>query len=95
MLAGASAAAEGQVFNVGGEEPVSLLEIAEALISFARSGTVRMVSFPAERHEIYIGDAYSSSKKIENTLGWRPVTDWRSGLARTVEFYRANLPHYR
>jgi nucleoside-diphosphate-sugar epimerase len=94
LLAGASAAAEGQIFNVGGGEPVSLVDIAEALVSLTRRGSVHAVSFPSERREIDIGDTYSSNKKIESTLGWRPVTNWRSGLAQTIDFYRANLAHY-
>ena len=94
LLAGADEHVDGQIFNLGGEEAVSLREIAEALISFAGSGSVRLVPFPPERRAIDIGDVYSSYGKIEGALGWKPRTNWRSGLGRTVEFYRAHLSRY-
>jgi UDP-glucose 4-epimerase len=95
LLAGASDSANGEVFNLGGEEPVSLREVAEALVALTGRGTVRITSFPPERREIDIGDAYSSFGRIERVLGWRPRTQWRTGLARTIEFYNANFAHYR
>jgi UDP-glucose 4-epimerase len=94
LLSGASEGAESQIFNLGGEEPVSLLDIAEALLSFTGRGRVRTLAFPPERRVIDIGDVYSSYRKIESALGWKPRTSWRSGLAQTVEFYRSNLAHY-
>ena len=49
LLAGASEAAEGEVYNLGGDEYVSLAELAEELISLTGRGTVRTVPFPQER----------------------------------------------
>jgi UDP-glucose 4-epimerase len=95
LLAGANESADGQIFNLGGEEPVSLVDMAEALVSLTGRGSVRMVPFPPERQVIDIGDVCSSYRKIESALGWRPRTDWRTGLARTVEFYQSHLSHYR
>jgi UDP-glucose 4-epimerase len=94
LLAGASEAAEGEVFNLGGEEPVSLVELVEELISLTGRGHSRAVPFPPERQLIDIGNCYSSYRKIETVLGWRPRTPWREGLARTVGFYLANRAHY-
>jgi len=53
-----------------------------------------MINWPAEKKAIDIGDFHSDSSLIERTLGWRPKTALREGLRRTVEFYRAHLPHY-
>lgn len=94
LLAGASEAAEGEIFNLGNEEPVSLAELAEELIQLTGHGSVRAVPFPPERQLIDIGNFYSSYRKIEAALGWRPRTALRTGLARTIEFYQKHRSHY-
>lgn len=94
LLAGGSEKADGEIFNLGGSEPVTLSDIATELTRLTGRGTVRSVPFPREQQLIEIGNCYLSAQKIETMLGWRPRTTWRDGLARTVEFYRTNLPHY-
>ena len=94
LRAGASDACNGQVFNVGGLEPIRHRDLVELLISVAGSGRYRFVEWPPEKRAIDIGDFYADSSRIAQTLGWTPVTPLRDGLARTVEFYRAHMPHY-
>jgi UDP-glucose 4-epimerase len=94
LLAGVSEAAEGETFNLGSERPISLAELAEELIILTGSGSVRSVPFPPERQLIDIGNCFSSYRKIESSLGWRPKVSLRTGLARTVEFYRKHREHY-
>ena len=94
LLAGASEEAEGEVYNLGGDEFVSLAELAEALISITGRGSVRSVPFPPERQLIDVGNTHSSFAKIETALGWRPRTPLREGLRRTVEFYERHRAHY-
>lgn len=94
LLAGASEAAEDEVFNLGGAEPISLFELANELIAITGRGSVRPVPFPPERQMIDIGNCYSSYNKIESALGWRPRTPLREGLRRTVSFYQEHREHY-
>ncbi|MDQ1605528.1 MAG: UDP-glucose 4-epimerase, partial [Actinomycetota bacterium] len=94
LLAGASEAAEGEVYNLGADEPISLAELAEELISITGRGSVRSVPFPPERQLIDVGNTHSSFAKIETALGWRPRTPLREGLRRTVEFYEQHRAHY-
>jgi UDP-glucose 4-epimerase len=94
LRAGASDASNGQVFNVGGHEPVSHHALVELLMSVAKSGRYRFVEWPPEKKAIDIGDFYADSSSIARTLGWTPITPLKDGLARTIEFYRAHLPHY-
>jgi UDP-glucose 4-epimerase len=94
LLAGASEAGEGEIFNLGADEPTSLHEIAEALIAITGRGSVCAVPFPPERQLIEIGNAFSSYKKIESVLGWKPNTSLQEGLARTVSFYQKHGAHY-
>jgi UDP-glucose 4-epimerase len=86
LLAGASAEADGEVFNVGGEPPVSLGELAELLVSVAGSGSWRSVPFPDERRAIDIGDYFADDSKIRERLGWEPRVGLREGLDRAVAY---------
>ncbi|MDT4897910.1 MAG: UDP-glucose 4-epimerase [Acidobacteriota bacterium] len=94
LLAGASEEAEGEVFNLGGDAPITLRDFTDELISITGQGSVQCVPFTPERQLIDIGNSYSSYRKIESVLGWHPRTPLREGLALTVEFYRKHRKHY-
>jgi UDP-glucose 4-epimerase len=94
LRAGASAAADGEVFNLGGSEPVSLLDLVKLMIEIAGRGGYRIVPFPPERKRIDIGDFYSDSTKLRETLGWKPSVGLREGLTRTIEYYSRHKDHY-
>ena len=87
LLAGASEAADGEIFNLGGEEAVNLATVAAELIALTGRGSVLAVPFPPERQLIDIGNFHFSRSKIETALGWRPRIGLREGLSRTVGFY--------
>ena len=94
LLAAADPAANGQVYNLGGDEPISLLDLARLMIEINGSGGYRAVPFPEERRAIDIGDYRGDYGKIQRALGWRPAVPLREGLRRTLEFYRRNREHY-
>ena len=94
LLAGASEAADGEIFNLGADEPISLADLAEELIRLTGQGAIRCVPFPPERQRIDIGNVFSSYGKIEARLGWRPRTSLRAGLARTIRYYNAHREQY-
>ena len=94
LLAGASDAANGQVFNLGGPEPISLRDLVELLIDLVGRGSYRLVPFPEEKKAIDIGSFYSDFTKIQRALGWQPRTGLRDGLERTIAFYTQHRDHY-
>ena len=94
LLAAAHPKAVGGVFNLGGVGRVSLRELAGTLVEVAGQGSYAVRQFPADRKKIDIGDYYSDCRLIGKTLGWKPRTTIRQALARTVDYYRAELPHY-
>ena len=94
LLAGASAEADGEVFNVGGEPPVSLGELAELLVELAGAGSWRLVPFPDERRTIDIGDYFADDTKIRSRLGWEPRVGLREGLERSLAYYRDHGADY-
>ncbi len=94
LLVAATDETNGEVFNLGGDEVVSLKEFTEALIDVAGGGSYRIVPFPEEGKRIDIGDYYGSYKKLEAAVGWRPQVGLREGLERTLSYYRKHLPNY-
>ena len=95
LLAALSDLANGNVYNLGGAEVVSLEELARLVVDVNQGGTFRVEAFPQDRKRIDIGDYYADDKKIRTTLGWQPRIDLREGLSRTVAFYRQHLAQYR
>jgi len=94
LKAGASDACNGDVFNVGGDEPISHRDLAHLLIDVAGSGSVEFVEWPPEKKAIDIGSFYSDSQKFRSAVGWQPRVGLREGLERTVAYYRDHFSHY-
>ena len=94
LRAGATDACDGEVFNVGGDEPVSHRDLVTLLLETAGTGSVRYVDWPPEKKRIDIGSFYSDSTKFREAVGWQPQVGLREGLRRTIAFYREHLGHY-
>jgi UDP-glucose 4-epimerase len=94
LRAGANEASNGEVFNLGGGPPISLLDLAKDLARLSGRSEIKVVPFPEERKKIDIGDFYSDARKIERVLGWKSSTPLLDGLVRTLDFYRENKDRY-
>lgn len=94
LLAIASEEAYGRVFNLGGEEVVSLRALAQMLVELNGGGSFCQCDFPAERKRIDIGDYYADFSLVRQAFGWRPRVPLREGLARSLAFYREHLKLY-
>ncbi|MBI4640705.1 MAG: NAD-dependent epimerase/dehydratase family protein [Candidatus Tectomicrobia bacterium] len=88
LMAGAKDEAYGNVFNLGGMEPISLTNLVHLLIELNGGGEYELVPFPPERKPIDIGDFYGDFRKFEQCTGWRPKTPLREGLHSTLEYYK-------
>ncbi len=94
LLAASRPEAEGAIFNLGGPPPVTLQRLAELLVEINRGGAFVVREFPGDRRKIDIGDFYADDRLIARKLGWRPRTDLRAALTRTLAYYRKELRHY-
>src|SRR5688572_230042 len=94
LLAAARPEAVGNVFNLGGPPPITLQRLAALLVEINGGGEFVMREFPGDRKKIDIGDYYADDRLIAKKLGWKPRTDLRTALARTLNFYRAELKNY-
>lgn len=93
LLASASDAANGHVFNLGGEL-VSLLDLATMLCELCPRVHYEMVPFPEERRKIDIGSYVARWDKIRRELGWTPRIALSDGIRTTIEYYRRFGDHY-
>jgi nucleoside-diphosphate-sugar epimerase len=93
LRAATSEDAEGQVFNLGSREVLSLLELAE-LMRDVCGGTFERHTFPTDRKSIDIGDYHADFGRATEALGWTPKVSLREGLTRTFEYYSKHLDHY-
>lgn len=94
LLAAVSNEANGEIFNLGGDDPMSLLETAQTLEDLDKQASFSLVPFPPQRKSIDIGDYYADYRKIRSKLGWKPSVSLKSGLERTLAYYRENHAHY-
>lgn len=94
LMVAAHDVADGQIYNLGGDEPINLLNLARLMIEVNGRGDFLLKPFPDDRKRIDIGDFYGDYRKIRSKLGWRPVVGLREGMTRTMEYFRANFEQY-
>ena len=94
LQAAGDAASEGQLFNLGHWEHISLEELAALLVRLDKHGRYELIPFPADQKAIDIGDYYGDFSKIQNALGWSPEVPLENGLAMTLAYYRKHHAHY-
>ena len=94
LRAGATEPCAGQVFNVGGREPIAHRDLVRLLLAEAGKGSLRFVEWPEEKRRIDIGSFYSDSSKFERATGWAPTVDLGEGLRRTLAYYREHFDRY-
>lgn len=94
ILAAVSNKSNGKVYNLGGQERVSLKTLADMIINLGYDGYYEIVPFPQERKAIDIGDYYSDYSLITKELGWTPEICLTEGLSKTIEYYREYIDQY-
>ena len=95
LSAATSAECFGNIYNIGGAPPASLLEIAELLQRIAGDDaqfTVR--EFPAERARIDIGSYHADDRAFRAATGWAPAVSLEDGIGRSLDWYRPRLAAY-
>ncbi len=94
LLAAVHPETPGKCLNLGGCQPVSLLQLAELLVKCNEGGSFAVREFPADRKKIDIGDFYSDDSAFRNLTGWSPATSLACGLETTLVYFRRHLQHY-
>jgi len=73
----------GEIYNVGGHNEKSNLEVVELIIKTLGKGRVSFVSDRMGHDRRYAIDP----QKIHSELGWIPQTKFDSGIKKTIEWY--------
>jgi UDP-glucose 4-epimerase len=94
LMVASDRAADGQVFNVGGERSISLRDLAELLVRVAGKGEYVLKQYPADRKRIDVGDYYADFKRLAAAVGWKPRIPLEQGLRESLDFYTRHLDHY-
>ena len=84
----------GWIFNLGGENAISLKKLAELLVNVNSGGKYILKEFPSDRKRIDIGDFYSDYNLLSSTIGWKPKVSLKEALKLTLDYYRTNLDKY-
>jgi len=95
LLAGSSAragtVAPGAVFNLGGSESHTLLQIAELMSTISDTGSaVGLMPWTDELSRIDIGGFETDSRAASAALGWSPTITLEGGITMTLNFYRGH-----
>ncbi|KNC77359.1 dTDP-glucose 4,6-dehydratase [Sphaeroforma arctica JP610] len=85
-----------EIYNIGTDEDISMLQLAEALVRLTNS---RKAGSEGELIECVVDRAFNDCRYFINSqklidLGWKPVVDFEKGLAETIEWYRNLDPAY-
>src|SRR4051812_4007031 len=94
LMAAASPATNGQVYNLGGSEVIDLAALAKLMVEVNGAGNYEVRDFPADRRAIDIGDYYGDFSKIRQALGWEPKRGLRETIETTLRYFREALPNY-
>jgi nucleoside-diphosphate-sugar epimerase len=94
LLAAETPACAGRAFNLGGSTPVSLLQLAEAVVAAHGGGDFTVKEFPAERAAIDIGSYHADDGAFRSATGWAPRVSLGEGLRRSLDWFRPRLPAY-
>jgi UDP-glucose 4-epimerase len=94
FLAAASPACHGNIYNIGGPPPASLLEIAQMVERLVPGASFVTKEFPAERATIDIGSYHADDRAFRAASGWTPKVGLEEGIGRTLEWYRRRLAQY-
>jgi dTDP-glucose 4,6-dehydratase len=79
---------EGEVYNIGGNRSLPNIEVVQKVLALTGKPDT-LIRYVQDRPGHDRRYALSSEKLMRET-GWSPVIDFETGLARTIEWYRAN-----
>lgn len=90
IIHASSSKVESQVFNMGSGKSYSIKEIADLVIKIMKY-TNRKKRIKFTSYALNIGDRpgqvfrhTADASKIAKTLGWKPKTDFKTGLRKTI-----------
>lgn len=85
----------GRVFNLGGSPPISLRDLAAAVIvANGGKGSFTTKEFPADRAPIDIGSYHADDAAFRAATGWATQVSLAEGLRLSLDWYRERMSDY-
>ncbi len=94
LMSASSEDADGEIFNMGADDPLTLKDTADIFLKVYGKGSCEIIPFPGDRLKIDIGDYYGDYRKIRAKLGWKPEVKFEEGIGLTLDYYEKYLNHY-
>jgi UDP-glucose 4-epimerase len=70
----------GEVFNVGGSESVSIIDMANMVVRTVGKGRIEKQPWPEKAAKIEVGDLQLDISKIQAKIGWSPKVSLKQGI---------------
>lgn len=85
----------GEVINIGHDTPDTFLHLVQTIVAIAgKKASYAFTPFSAERKAQEPGDFASDITKIKKLTGWKPATTLRTGIRKTIAYYRKYKKEY-
>jgi dTDP-glucose 4,6-dehydratase len=96
LCAAESLDVEGNTYNLGTGEMISIGELANEIISIVgRPIEIKIDKSRLRPEKSEVKRLLSDNRLAAEKLGWSPTVDLRSGLKKTIEWISANLSHFQ
>ena len=83
--------AQGEAFNFGSGEPVSMLDLVGSIVRLmGRSDELAPEILLKTKIVNEIDAQYLDSAKVKSRFGWTPKVNIEEGLLRTIDWYKNN-----
>jgi UDP-glucose 4-epimerase len=86
--------AAGEVVNIGSGVGTRFRDMVETVVDVVGRGRVECVPWPQDYERVETGDFVADLSKLERLTGWSSRIDLRTGIERTVEYYRRAWHEY-
>ncbi|QDC70739.1 NAD-dependent epimerase/dehydratase family protein [Candidatus Methylopumilus universalis] len=84
----------GDIFNLGSDQVVNLVDLSKIFRDINPEIETRLVKFPDKLKKIDIGDYYGNFSKINNKFKWKPKVSLEEGLRVSLAYYGKNLNYF-
>ena len=84
----------GKVFNIGSGVGTKFRDMVKNIADIVGSGKIEYVPWPEDYTNVETGDYVTDIGKICGAIPWKPVTDMRTGIMSTYDYYRKQRSHY-
>ena len=87
LLAAGSQTVPSRIYNLGGPDALTLLEIATIASTAAGAPPPELCPFPPEQLRIDIGDYQADTRRIRSELRWFARSSFQEGISLTLQAY--------